>query len=678
MPRYERITDPRLIAELQDRMDAQEAGVDYERVSRTRSFKDTSRNGGSGFRIVDSGLTRGGVADSLFQGIGDNVVGLAQAGTHALNSIQHTLGMDPNHSTLLGGDGLFSDDEVRYADATAQIRNRQIERDRSTAGRSGADIARLAGNFAAPPVARVARFGRAANALANGALQGGVAAGLQPVVGGDGNFLQDKLGQVTTGAVLGAGTNLGLSKIGARFANRGRNPSQLETRLQAGNRQGIDLSLSEASGNGIVRAASDVMSNLPGGGALVRNAERNANKFDSIAENAASDVGRTLSRPEMGNHINGGLRGFVSRFQNKSTDMYRAVDSHVAPETSINMTNTLHSMRDTAEGFTSLPELGRKIANSELMSFADTLTGKDGNARNLFFTEAQRLRTQIGMRLGEPTTVNSIPRRELAKVYSALTDDMRTALANNPEGLRAFDEASQYYKSGMNHIQKVIDPILKTGSDERAADKVLNMLANDAQGTKALRESLTVDEWDDVAASIFHKLGDVSPGMQDAAAEGFSIPAFATGFNKLRQNKEAFNWAFGGTRYANLRDTYGDLAVIADSIKQSKRLSNPSRSGYTSGLIGLGTMFITVPQIAAKAVGSNFIMSKLMSSPAFARWIVKTGKVVNRGLRGGSAGSNALMQAQIAKLPAIAASNTELAEGVSNLYSYFRNEKPNS
>ena len=679
MPRYEQINDPALIAELNDRVAAANAGVDYEKASRSRSYKQNRRNAitgkpQSGFQIGSMAEKDMGIGDRFINGmIVDPVSGLAQALTHGANSLQRTLGMDPNRG-LFGGEGAFSDNEVAYQDAQAKIRSQRMGAAQEARG-GGTDYARLAGSFftPVPPVAKVAKLGRGGNALLQGAVQGGVAAGLQPVVDGGDNFGRSKLSQVTTGAAFGGAANYGLDRV-ARMAGRGGNASTLEQRLVAGERNGIDLSLSEASDNNLLRASTDVMSNLPGGGSLVRNARRNAEKFDSVAESAASDTGNVLSRTEMGGNVSSGLRGFVSRFENQSNRMYGDIDRHVSPGTQVDLSATRKAMLDTIEGFPSNPKIGELLTNPRLTKLANELTDDAGNAKQLFFTETQRLRSEIGKMLGQPEIMNDIPRRELAKVYAALTSDMRNSLAGNPNGLKAFDRATQFYKAGRNRIQSVIEPILNTNSDERAADKVLNMLANDAKGTRALRKSLTPDEWDDVAASIFAKLGDEGPG-QAGANGGFSIPKFLTDFNKLKQNKEAFDWAFGGTRYEKLRDTYGDLAIIADSIKQSKKLSNPSRSGYTGGLIGLGTLIITAPQVAAKAVGGNYIMSRLMASPKFARWMVKSAKIVNRGLSGGGKAAEMLMKAHVAKLPAIAAANSDIADGVDKLYAYMQGDK---
>jgi hypothetical protein len=336
------------------------------------------------------------------------------------------------------------------------------------------------------------------------------------------------------------------------------------------------------------------------------------------------------------------------------------------------MSGVRKAMVDTAESFPSNPALGQSLGNPTLQKWAQNLTDEAGNAKPLFFNEAQRLRSEIGKRLGDPVIASDISRRELKMVYGAISDAMENSLkeAGATKALQSFRRAGQYHAARLKRIDQVVEPILNQKA-EGIVNKIGTMLKNDAKGTLALRRSMPSDEWGDVAAHFFSQLGKETPTFQDELGQGFSIPKFLTDFNKLRENPTAFNFAFGGTKYAGLHNTYKDLATIADALKQSRKIANFSRSGYTQGLIGLGGLLLTSPMMVVKGVAANTLFAKAMSSPTWARWMLKTGKIINRGLRGGGLGAEKLMQAHVERLPAIATANGDISDAVNALYEYF-------
>lgn len=641
------ITDKRTLALLEDARLAKEAGVDFNRIRSTKQYKQAFQKHGSGFRVAHQ-YGKGSFGQGVLEGVGDTVVGGSQLVAHGLNKLSNKI---------------VGDDERDYYDAVAKVRDISM-RDESTAGR-------IVGNLLVPvPGGNKVRAGKmlAKDLLATGAKQGGFAAALQPTTGD--NFAADKAAQVTTGAVFGAPANLALGKV-AQAAGKTRVPSQFEQRLEAAKRQGMDLGLFQSSDRSVTRNVADVMSQLPGGGTLVRKGEQVAKQFEEKAGDTAEKVGQVRGKADLGSTVRKGISGGVERFDERSENLFNGVTKAVPMNTQVDLTKARKAMIDTVDAFPSAPGLGSELANGRLQRMADTLTDSAGNAKPLFFNEAQRLRSEIGKMLGEGGLKDDIPRRELAKVYAALTDDMRSAIQPHGDALKKWDTATRYYKLGRNRINKVLQPLVSGHSDESVVDRLTSMVKNNAKGARSIRQSMKPEEWDDVAATIFSQLGREKPGWQDATGAGFSVTSFLTDFNKLRDNKEAFEHAFGGTRYAALRDVYGDLGVVADSIKQSKRLSNPSRSGYVAGLIGMGAALLTQPALVAKAVGGNMIASRMLASPRFARWLLKTGKLTHQGLATGGAGSQALMKAHFERLPAIAAGNSDIADGVSSLYQYL-------
>lgn len=642
------VTGP-LAAQLNDRARAQQAGVDYERVSKTPEYQSNFKKYGSGFDIAPQYGSRKSFGQGVIEGLGDYVAGGAQAIEHGLAAV-----------------GLNSGRSAEYFDALAKVRDQRLRDE----GGTGSTIGRIFGNVAVPIPFGKAKAATLAGRLAEGAKVGAVGAAAMPTTG-EGNYFAQKAGQATEGAIFGAPVNAALGKV-VDAGVRARAPSLADVRYSAGERQGIPMGYAQITENAPTRMYANIGSKLPGGGALRKRSQQTIEGFDKRVEDVTSSTGRLMEKSDLGQHIENTFGsnkgGYIDRFTNKADDLFEDVTKTVPMTTQVDLSGTRKAMLNTFESFPSNPALGAALSNSRLKGFADALTDAAGNPKPLFFNEAQQLRSEVGKMLGAPQLTNDIPRRDLAMVYSALTDDMRKSLVDQPDALKAFDKASRFYRAGMNRIHSVIEPLLNPNSNEGIVNKLNSMLKSDANGMRTLRRSAAPEEWDTVAANIFHGLGQETPGAAGATGAGFNIPKFLTDFNKLRENRKAFDYAFGGTRYAHLRDTYGDLAEISDSIKHSMKMSNPSYSGYTGGAIALFSALLYNPMFTAKAVGSNFLASHIMASPRIARWLVKGGRIIKRGQQGNAKAAELLMKAHIAKLPGIAASDSSLSQGIGNMY----------
>ena len=74
---------------------------------------------------------------------------------------------------------------------------------------------------------------------------------------------------------------------------------------------------------------------------------------------------------------------------------------------------------------------------------------------------------------------------------------------------------------------------------------------------------------------------------------------------------------------AEHRTALNRLALVTDAQKQAGAFANQSNSGLVaSGAINLAT-FLTDPVSGLALLGSQFAAGKLLSSPAFARWLAR-------------------------------------------------------
>lgn len=642
-----RVTTGPLAAQLNDRARASQAGIDYEKLSKNSQYQDRFKRYGSGFAYDGPRGTLGAIAQGA---IGDPANAIAQGIHHAASAV-----------------GLEDPNNTKYQDEVIRGRGEDLQKH---------PFARLLGNIATPLPFSKAKAVTTIGRLAEGAKAGAVGAAAMPYEG-DGDYLAGKASQASLGALFGAPVNAALGKVVDRGVSA-QAPSMADVRMSAGKRQGIDLGYSQLTDSGPTRMYADIASRLPGGSALRRQAKKTVDKFDQRVQDVTQATGRTMERSDLGDSIEKafGKQGFTGRFEEAADENFSKVTREVPHTTQVDLSGTRKAMIDTLEAFPSNPALGRELANSKLVSFADKLTDDAGSTKPLFFNEAQRLRSEIGKMLGRPPLQNDIPRRELAQVYGALTDDLRKSLTDHPDALKAFNRATKHYMAGMNRIHSYIEPVVTLGTNEKMADKVIDMVKNNAKGIAALRRSATDGEWDNVAASIFHDLGKVNPGEQGATGAGLSIPKFLTDFNKLRSNPKAFNFAFGGTRYSKLRDAYGDLSEIADSIKHSVKMSNPSGSAYTAGAGALAVSVFTNPMLTAKLVGGNFALAHALAHPVFAKWLVSLGRYTRSAAQTNGKAAELALKAHIARLPSMAAAHSDISDAFTGLYSYFINGAP--
>jgi hypothetical protein len=658
MPQYRKVTDPNLLSEIQDAFDSLDAGVDYDKAKKSSAYR-SMRKHGSGFTGTNKTDEDGSYIKSLIRGM------------------VHKPAMAINQGVMRLGRavGLADDADVEHADAIPKITELRNQRGMEAHGRKGMDLIDLAGSLMTPlPFGRIRAGASAGRMAVQAAKQGAQAAALQPVMEPSDNFARDKIFQSGTGAIFGLGTGAAMGRIARGRTRVGPQPPTASEAIEAGERIGVPLGLGETARNRAVRSISDVSSNLPGGGALVRQGERTLDNFEGARDDLANQIGRGATQFDVGNAARRGTQGAVDRFQQEAGTRAGEL-TRLAGNREVDTVDTVLALRGRAAEFLSNPELGRELQNPRLRRFMETFVerGDDGaitGIRRMPFDEMQAFRSEIGRMMGDNEIVNSIPRAELARIYRATTNDLRSSLQGDAAALNQFDTFNRWYSRGRNRIDRVYKEILDPNATaEQIGGRVEAMLKNKSNHIRVLRRSMPPEEWDTIASSVFRRLGEVTPANAGASGEGVSVVKWLTDYNKLRKNRRAYDFLFSGTRYEPLRPILDDFATVADSISRGAVLANRSRSAYAGGTIGLVGSFFAGPTVPLKMIGSNLIFSRFMASPAVARWFVRAGRLVQGSQRRGMQASERLMRAHIARIPAIAAANGDIQEELSKFYS---------
>lgn len=686
------IKDPRIIAELEDRRIAQEAGVDYDTVSKSRDFQVAKERTGSGWgrKPAADGSFGTGVMRGMLM---TPVEGITQAVSRGGNAVKRFFGGDTKS-------GRFSDYDVAYNDAAPKVRESQYEEGRKQKGRSGFDAGKLVGTLMMPaPALRGAGVGRA---IGTGAIQGGQSAALAPTDQDNGrSYASNKIADTLTGAGMGAATGGALHQAGTRLA---RPVGQRFRRaVDAARELEVPVGTGQITDSIPISQATQLSSRMIGGRSLHRAAERtNEGMHDAVERTADQMGGGSRSKVEAGGAAYGGAREFTERFQREADANYGAISNHVNPDGhTVDMTGTMLAMQGPAGRFMSNPELGQALANGRLRQFATIIANPDpeiaGNAvrGQLSMRDALELRSEVGRMMGDSDTIRQIPQRDLAQIYGALSTDLERSLTeageNGAEALNALRRASAHWQEGRHTIDDVLTPVMGEGigrdnagqpAMEKVADRILDMVKNDSGRTRELRGTIGEERWRQVAGHMFRRMGEPTPGAPNAAEDGaFSINNFLTNYNKLHSNREAFNAAFGnlrgtGHQAEQLARSYENFRVLASRLKQHQALANHSGSAYYGSMYGLITMAFFAPGKAAAIVGGNKAWSTLMASPRFAQWLASSAGRLNRVRARGAQAANVAMRAQVAKLSGLAADGSVPSDAVAGLIEHLSGKKP--
>lgn len=249
----------------------------------------------------------------------------------------------------------------------------------------------------------------------------------------------------------------------------------------------------------------------------------------------------------------------------------------------------------------------------------------------LAWEDMKRLRSIVGEIVGDPSlSSDGSAKAAMRRLYGALSQDMEaTASQAGPKALDAFQKANRYWRGRQDRIDNVLTGVLGDGLNkgETAAFEQINRWAQTKGGdfkrlATALR-SMPADEANTVRASVVSRMGQASPGRQNADGLEFSPAEFVTQWNKISPRAKSVLFPNGQHR-ADLND----LALVFDNMKRAGAYANTSNTGlavnataHAGAAISGGPVGILLSGVAA---GGEFALGKLLASPRFARWLASS------------------------------------------------------
>ena len=443
-------------------------------------------------------------------------------------------------------------------------------------------------------------------------------------------------------AALAGGLAPGALAAGApaavRGAVRGSDPTRLNQNIAAFESAGTTPTVGQASENRVMRALESLMARVPGGaGVMQKKAATQADEVGTGLQKLADDLAPKTNPTTAGRAIEQGITGeggFVSRFKEQASKLYDELDKHMPADTPVKLSATQAFLAKSAAPTKGAEATSALLANPKLGQIGDAL-GRDlaGSGGALPYGAAKSLRTRVGEMIANAGIVSDVPRAELKQLYGALSQDIRAQAAKDPKAFAAANRAENYYRAGLDRLEKVESVVKKNGGAEKIFAAATAGTREGATTLRSVMQSLKPEEAKILTSAVVRRLGRANPGAQNDTGDAFSTQTFLTNWNGL--SKEAKSTLFDrmGPDY---RSSMDNIARMASNLRSgSKVFSNPS--GTSDATIQAATVGSAVTSLlmgspggaaaVAGVVGSANLGSRLMTNPTFVRWL---GRNTNR------------------------------------------------
>lgn len=513
--------------------------------------------------------------------------------------------------------------------------NERISQDVAGGMAGGAGIMGLGSmmyNSAGQVASRVGNMLRSQPALqtVSNATGPGAAAVTREAGGGEGA----QLAAGVVGAIAPAAVSYGGPEVVRRLMRGGEEGRQLVGQnLQKFANSGYgEPTVGQASEGRLPRAIESTLAKTPGSaGRMVAKGEAGAAGIGEQVDDMASTLAPRSGAAPAGRAIAGGIREFTKEFRQTSGKLYDALDSHIAADRPIDMTNTANALSALNADIPGAPALSKFFKNSTIQQIEGAMKSDTGDwTTRLPYEAMKKLRTLVGQEIENTSLVSSVPRSKWKALYGALSKDLGEA-ANEagPEAIGAYQRANTYYGAGMKRIDDVLQPILNKADPEDIFKAAVSGTKEGATTIAGVMKSLPEESRKVVSATMLRRLGRATAGQQDDLGEAFSTETFLTNWNKIAP--EAKTQLFRVMPQA-MRKNLDDIAGVASNLREgSKVFANPSgtQQAVSSQMAGGGALVALItghPEVAAAIGGTAMAANataRLMTHPGFVKWLAK-------------------------------------------------------
>ena len=464
----------------------------------------------------------------------------------------------------------------------------------------------------------------------------------------------DEDAAASLGRVLGFGA---VTSPVSRLASVAK-PSAAKEAIKDFDAVGVQPRAATVGGRG-AQGLENAVDQVPTTGGIVQTARTaDLQALGNSAERMAGNLGATTGKDAAGNTARQGASNFVKRaeevavsheivissptkktsFSQKSGVLYDRFFKNFADDEMISVGNAINSARGKFKQFSNTT-LGAVFENPTLKNIGEVL--ENSNSGQLSLNDVKLLRTEIGKLINKPIIKQDMDVADLKRLYGGLTKDLESAAngkdvaaragGSSSNALRDFQRANKYFKAGRTRIEGALSKLLKDGQSGENAFSAIMTLSKEqgagasAAGLRAIKKSMPQDEFEEIAAVILRDMGKptaASDSVTDAVS--FSANTFVTNFNKL--SKSAKNTLFAGSGRGGLWMQIEALSRVAERLKNAEKLTNHSNTARSAipFFAGMGLLADATQIGTITALVSSPVAAKLMTTPAFVRWLAGT------------------------------------------------------
>ena len=416
---------------------------------------------------------------------------------------------------------------------------------------------------------------------------------------------------------------------------------------QAAKSQNIQPPASVLNQSKALQMAEGTLSMIPTGYSFIRKSYDNfTTSFHNALLNLTDKLGGTPDVNELGRSLKNSVQNFATNkdainalpdnlkitqvpvrnvgFKAKSSALYNALDDKVPPITVVNLDETQKVLNNVGNKITTNPELAKVLSPAEFESYKKALSG---NNFKMTYGELQTFRTILGEKISDATLFTNTTQKDLRRLYSGLTKDMKVAAQANG-ALKEWQRSNDFFNAGVTRLEGFLkrfnEPDFKA-----APERIVRMLEDKAKAKggdlamlRAARRSVPDDVWSLVSINALQRLGAKTQGGQ------FSIKKFLSDYRNLSPG--AKDILFKGTGNTELSKSIDELAEIALAFEKSGTdVVQGSRTALGAALLfGTGETIMRgdIP-LGTLALGATTAgTAKLMTFRPFVNWLATTSK----------------------------------------------------
>jgi hypothetical protein len=256
------------------------------------------------------------------------------------------------------------------------------------------------------------------------------------------------------------------------------------------------------------------------------------------------------------------------------------------------------------------------------------------NGGELPYESVRALRTKVGKKIDSSILQPDAPLADLKRLYGALSDDLLEGVKEygSPQAVAAVKGADAMWKARMARIDKIDKVVQLNGGPEKVYAATMSGTRDGATRLKSVYEALDPATQDAVTGSFVRRLGEATPGAQNATGDQFSLNTYLTNWNKVSPEAKAIMFR----NQPELREHTEAIARTADEFKKTMRL-NQNTSNTARQLGGMGVGGATIMGVitgnfgaaasAAALPAATYGFARLMTSPKFVKWLADNGRM---------------------------------------------------